>query len=353
MQEANVVPRAIKRIVFESVSKYNGHRHEIIDAPHLKQIAGRAGRFRTSAQAEGSQGNFDESKPDSKMSALQLPSPSLGLVTTMEEADLPILRKAMASELSPIMSAGIFPPTAVLLKFATYFPPSTSFSYILLRLHELSLKHPRYHLCVLKDQIAIADIIQPVKKLTTHDRIVFCAAPAAVKSQGIAPIVTAFAKCVGNNSSGGLLDIKELPLDILDQKMTPDRMYMERLELLHKALILYLWLSYRFAGVFISLAMAFYVKRLTEDKIDKMLAEYSASPEIRRRIQRMREEALRQISKLNEPVARPDDSETQTEIPDAPFLSDKARPIEQDQGLIGTHTDVMLKWYKDTSQEAS
>lgn len=339
MHKANSASRAIKRIIFESVSKFNGHRHEIIDAPHLKQIAGRAGRYRTSAQAEGPQGNFDESKPTSRTPVLQLPTPSLGLVTTMEEADLPVLRKAMDSELNPIMSAGIFPPTAILLKFATYFPPSTSFSYILLRLHELSLKHPRYHLCILKDQVAIADIIQPIKNLTTHDRIVFCAAPASVKSQGIAPIVTAFAECVGDNSSGALLDIKELPLDILDQKMTPDRMYMERLELLHKALILYLWLSYRFAGVFINQAMAFYVKRLTEDKIDKMLAEYSASPEIRERIRRMREEALRQISKLNEPVAQSDSSHFQTEISDAPVLPGQSRPGEQGRGPNETHAD--------------
>lgn len=269
---------------------------------------------------------------------MQLPSPYLGLVTTMEEADLPVLRKAMNSDLSPIMSAGIFPPTAILLKFATYFPPSTSFSYILLRLHELSLRHPRYHLCVLKDQVAIADIIQPIKNLTTHDRIIFCAAPASVKSPGISPIVTAFAKCVGDNSSGALLDIHELPLDILDQQMTPDRLYMERLELLHKALILYLWLSYRFAGVFINQAMAFYVKRLTEDKIDKMLAEYSASPEIRKRIQRMREEALRQISKLNEPVDQPDDGQEHIDMIDPCFLRDGSVLHKHDQGPNKTQT---------------
>lgn len=271
----------------------------------------------------------------------------------MEEADLPTLRKAMDSELNPIMSAGIFPPTAILLKFATYFPPSTSFSYILLRLHELSLKHPRYHLCVLKDQVAIADIIQPIKNLTTHDRIVFCAAPASVKSQGISPIVTAFAKCVGDNSSGALLDIKELPLDILDQKMTPDRAYMERLELLHKALILYLWLSYRFAGVFINQAMAFYVKRLTEDKIDKMLAEYSASPEIRKRIQRMREEALRQISKMHEPIAQPDDFQEHTEIPDASLLPEDSMLGEEENGPRKTHTGVLSNDIETSMEKGS
>lgn len=328
---------AIKRVIFESTSKFNGFHYQIIEAAHLRQIAGRAGRYRTAAQAEGPARNLDEGNEYSKTS-VSMPAPNLGLVTTLEEADLPILRQAMQSELDPIMSAGIFPPTSILLKFATYFPPTTSFSYILLRLHELSLRHPRYHLCALKDQIAIADTIQHVQNLSIHDRIVFCAAPATVKSTGMPAILAAFARCVGDNFNGALLDIPELPLDILDEEIKPDRNYMERLESLHKAMILYLWLSYRFAGVFISQAMAFHVKRLVEEKIDKMLAEYSSSPAITERIKTMREDALRQISKLNEPVAKSDDSRFQLEMPDAPLLSDsisdQRQHFRQEEALL-------------------
>ena len=261
---------------------------------------------------------------------MQIPSPNVGLVTTFERGDLPLVQRAMQTELDPIMSAGILPPTTILMKFATYFPPSTSFSYILLRLHELSLKHPRYHLCTLKDQIGIADTIQPVR-LSIHDRIVFCASPCSVKEPGMAPILHAYARCVGENTSGALLDIPEIPLELLDDGIRLDRSYMSSLEKLHKAIVLYLWLSYRFAGVFVDQAMAIYVKRLVEEKIDKMLAEYSSSPAIRERIKAMREEALRQISKLNEPFAEPDDSEVQIEMPDAPLVPEDT-PV---QGRVG------------------
>lgn len=133
-------------------------------------------------------------------------------------------------------------------------------------------------------------------------------------------IVAAFARCVGDNVSGALLDIPEVPLDILDAEFKPNREYLDQLESLHKALVLYLWLSYRFAGVFINQAMAFHVKTLVEEKIDMMLAEYSSSPEISNRIKKMREEALRQISKLNEPIARSEDSTVRTEMVGAPTL---------------------------------
>ena len=287
-----------------------------METAHLKQIAGRAGRYRTAAQAEG----MARVPDDVATPKGQERSPSVGLVTTLERDELSVVQAAMREELEPIMTAGIFPPTHVLMKFATYFPPSTDFSYILLRLHELSLMHPRYHLCTLKDQIQIADIIQPVRNLTTHDRVIFCAAPAALRVKGLPDIVAAFARCVGNNTSGALLDIPEINLDLLDKEMRIDREYMSGLEGLHQALILYLWLSYRFAGVFVNQAMAFYVKKLVEEKLDKMLTEYSASKEIRERIRKMREKALRHISKLNQPVPEPDDPQVGIEMPDLPSL---------------------------------
>ncbi|KAL9127789.1 MAG: hypothetical protein Q9217_003395 [Psora testacea] len=337
---------AIKRIIFESLQKYNGSFHEIIAFNEIKQIAGRAGRFRTAAQAER------EGESQSNESSPTIPSPNLGLVTTLEECDLPIVRKAMENEAAPIMSAGIFPPTSVLIKFAAYFPPSTSFSYILLRLHEISLMHPRFTLCQLKDQIPIADVIQPVKNLTTQDRIIFCAAPANTRQKGMDVILAAFARCVGENSSGALLDIPELPLDILDEEITLDRNYLERLEKLHKALILYLWLSYRFAGVFINQAMAFYVKGLVEERIDKMLAEFSASPQIRERIRKMREKALERIHEMAESPSDNNENEftAETEMPDKSYIHDLSdEPELADQPL---RQDIADRLYVSPGQTA-
>ena len=293
--------------MFESVYKFTGTAYEVIEPSQLKQIAGRAGRYRTAAQAEGESTTLTDS-------VAKLSTPSIGLVTTLEAADLPVLRRAMQHELDPIMSAGIFPPTNVLTRFANYYPPSTSFSYILLRLHEISLKHPRYHLCNLRDQTSVADAIQPIENLTIQDRMIFCAAPASLRGAGsIRPILQAFAKCVGNRSNGALLEIPTLPLDILDQEMKADRDYMLQLETLHKSLILYLWLSYRFAGVFISQDMAFYVKKLVEEKIDKVLAEYSSSPVIRKKLRKLREETLRHLIELDEPAVEGANSQGQIE----------------------------------------
>ena len=204
-------------------------------------------------------------------------STTVGLVTTLEKMDFPRIQRAMEAESEPVMSAGIFPPASVLIKFATYFAPETPFSYILQRLHELSSLHPRYHLCELKDKIDVADIIEPIRELTIEDRIIFCAAPASVRLQGFGDIVASFAQCVANSKdySSNLLDIPTIQLEILDREVTTDRKYLSQLETLHQALILYIWLSYRFAGVFRTQAMAVHVKEMVEERIDKVLAQVS------------------------------------------------------------------------------
>ena len=274
----------IKRIVFEATSKYNGKTHVRIPIPDLKQIAGRAGRYRIAPPAKlprdsvQTVGDNIGDGLSSKSNSLPTERPSstnVGLVTTLEQIDFPHLQRAMNTEAEPVMAAGIFPPSQVLVKFAAYFAPGTPFSYVLQRLHQVSSLHPRYFLCDLRDKIIIADMIEPVKNLTIEDRILFCGAPVSGRDVGFDAIVVSFAQCLANSRevSSNILDIPTLKLEILDQPMSTAREYLNSLELLHKALILYIWLSYRFAGVFTTQAMAIYLKGIVEERIDKVLAQ--------------------------------------------------------------------------------
>lgn len=272
---------SIKRIIFTTTSKFNGRSEVPVEISQIKQIAGRAGRYRTAAQAATS----DTPPEDSTSTGAKVPSASpispaksLGLVTTLNRGDLSVIHNAMESQADPIMSAGILPPVDVLVRFAAYFPPSTPFSYILLRLHNTSILHPRFHLCSLKEHLKIADIIEPVKNLTISDRIIFCVSPASMKDEPLQPVLRAFAECVGNNSGGGILDIKALDLELLNMHVTVgSRDYLQKLECLHKSLVLYLWLSYRFAGIFNTQAMAFYVKKIAEERIQVALTTVSTN----------------------------------------------------------------------------
>ena len=293
---------AIKRIIFESSSKFDGLRRRTLSVADIKQIAGRAGRYRVAgqaAQAPVSEQDLSAAKGDSAPPLAQQAPPSpvsnehVGLVTTLETFDFPLISSAMTTEPEPIHSAGLFPPSPILERFASYFPPGTPFSYILTRLHELSQMHSRFHLCGLKDQVWVADLIEGIPGLTISDRNIICSSPASKTDNDLwRELMPAFARCIAEQSGGNIVDIQELPLEILEADVSPSREYLRELERLHKGLVTYLWLSYRFAGIFNTRALAFHVKGMVEEKIEWVLGQFSFSEKERRRVAARRETAL-------------------------------------------------------------
>jgi ATP-dependent RNA helicase SUPV3L1/SUV3 len=289
---------AIKRIVFESSTKFNGTINQTLAIADIKQIGGRAGRFRTAEQGHANAASEEElavAKGDFKPEdAPERKDESVGIVTTLEKFDFPIVRAAMATEPEPIKTAGILPPAALLERFASYFPPGTPFSYIITRLHELCQLNSRFHLCGLKDQVWIADLIEPVQGLTAADRNVLCAVPARKGDNDMwKKLMPAYANAIATQNGGNLLDFQDLPLEILELHITPNREYLKTLEKLHHGVVAYLWLSYRFAGAFTTRALAFHVKELVEQKIEKTLGQLSFSQLHRKRLAQQREEAMR------------------------------------------------------------
>lgn len=219
-------------------------------------------------------------------------SSTVGLVTTLEKFDFPVIAAAMKAEPEPIRTAGIFPPAPIVERFATYFPPGTPFSYILMRLHELSQMHSRFHLCGLKDQLWIADLIEPVQGLTTTDRNILCACPASKTEDLFKHLMPAFARCIEQQRGGSLFEMQEIPLEILELEASASRDYLRQLERLHKAVVAYLWLSYRFAGIFTTRPLAFHVKGLVEEKIEQVLSQFSFTEAQRKKITAAREQSI-------------------------------------------------------------
>jgi ATP-dependent RNA helicase SUPV3L1/SUV3 len=298
---------AIKRMIFESSSKFDGIARGPLSIAAIKQIGGRAGRFRTAAQAT------DVAATPEALAAARAAAPSIdpkatyvmprsgdvpdniGVVTTLEDFDYPVVLNAMRSDPEPLTTAGLFPPTPVLERFASYFPPGTPFSYILTRLHELSQMHRRFHLCGLRDQVWVADLIEPVEGLTVSDRNLVCACPASKSDIKLwRHLMPALARCIATQSGGDLLDIEELPLDVLDENLDFTKESLTELERLHKGLVAYLWLSYRFAGVFRTRNLATHVKGLVEERIEYTLANMNLNDEKRRAMLLKRDKAQRE-----------------------------------------------------------
>lgn len=290
---------AIKRVVFETSSKFDGLQRKTLSVADIKQIGGRAGRFKTALQAERSAAS-EQSLPAPKgetSAPLEQPASvqdeTQGLVTTLEQFDYPVVASAMESEPEPIVSAGLFPPASVVERFASYFPPGTPFSYILTRLHELSQMHERFHLCGLRDQVWVADMIESVLNLTIADRITICCAPASKADKELwKKLMPVYARNIGDQTPVNIADIQELPIEVLEQPISASKDYLRELERLHKGIVTYLWLSYRFAGIFRTRALAFHLKGMVEERIEEVLKHFSFTESQRRRIAKAREQHL-------------------------------------------------------------
>lgn len=180
-------------------------------------------------------------------------------------------------------SAGITPPSSLVQRFSSYFPPGTPFSYILVRLGEISQFNPRYHICAQRDTIEIADAIHSVKGLTIDDRIVLTSAPCPMRVPELVRLIKELAICIDEQRGGKLLEIRNLNLELLEEDVDEQRSdfanskYLTKLETLHKGIILYLWLSYRFPGIFMSRPLATHVKEMVESNIEFTLKRLSFS----------------------------------------------------------------------------
>ncbi|KXX76115.1 ATP-dependent RNA helicase suv3, mitochondrial [Madurella mycetomatis] len=259
----------IKRVIFESSSKFDGVGHRLLNVPEIKQIGGRAGRYRTAAQEISG----TESKP--------VP----GVVTALDDEDLLVVQKAFETEAAQIETAGVFPPPAVIERFHSYFPPRTPTTFVLARLREMARLSDWFQLCDFRVAFDIADAIQKYD-LSISDRCVFLHVPINFKDENQVEALKAFAKCVAEMGSGHLLDFDEIDLDVLEAPRpttaAEQGQHLHRLESLHMIITMYLWLSYRYQGVFQSQNLAFRVKEMVEAKINEHLENVSFVPEIQR-----------------------------------------------------------------------
>lgn len=280
----------IKRVIFEQTQKRDKFGFRAISTSELKQIGGRAGRYRTASAAIKDGLQAAAAAENAAPPPPQVKAP--GLVTCLEDDDITAIQTAFKQDPEPIKTAGIQIPPSLLERFSAYFPPNTPLSYIIIRLRDIAHVSSRYHMCSFAEMADVADLIQPYP-MSIFDRCVFLNAPVALRENDGKKVLQAFAKCASEMSGGHLLEIPGLNLEILEETRESfpggPANYLRELEAFHKAITLYLWLSYRYSGVFRSQGLAFHVKKLVEDKIDECLGDIDFTEESRQaRVSRSR-----------------------------------------------------------------
>lgn len=274
---------SIKRIIFNSISKYDGTKQVQLSIPQIKQIAGRAGRYRSA--------HDDKTKKSlSSPSGEDKSEENVGLVSCLDEEDLPIIQSALRTEAPSLRRAGIVPPAEFLEEYSQRLPVPVPFEYLLRKVSAHVTLHPRFFQCDMRDKLALARITDDVKGLSIEQRVNITAAPSPGRNPILAKCLTSLARIVADRRNVDVSDVPEIPLEVLAQPPTADRSYLEALESLHQCLVLFLWLSYRFITNLRDKDMAMHAKAITEQKINWTLRAFSANPKLRERLRQIRRE---------------------------------------------------------------
>lgn len=286
--EAKADCRKINRIIFESLSKFDGKNEVPLSLSSVKQIAGRAGRFgqTRSNTATTAEDNSDNAITDEIASAG-------GVVTTLHAADLPLLRAMLPLSLPPLTRATIDFPPAAINDLAPLLPASTTYADLLENFGALVKLPPNTVLSDISRFYTQADAVESFRDVLTIDEVeILTLAPFNRRDPKVAAIFGNMVRSFATDFHVSIDDVLEesrllrtlktveetlaalppLPptLGIYRQYLAPPITIaaIPLLESLHKALVVYIWLSFRLELGFPDRQLASEYKARTEKVLD-------------------------------------------------------------------------------------
>ena len=216
------------------MEKFDSGQLRHLYAPQIKQIAGRAGRFRV-AGAEESPGDVG------------------GSTTTIRSQDLPVLIEGLAAENPPLEQAMLWPPWRVFEKFSQEFPDGTPLATMVSQFADLGATTGHYRVLESETQIILAQAIEDIGGIDLESRYSITLAPIATRNQDEVDLfirlatVLARAKPVTVESPTlkiPLWFIDKVPGDLKVGNGKWTAVKLHTLEMIHKLIMIYCWLSY-------------------------------------------------------------------------------------------------------------
>ncbi|EPS36099.1 hypothetical protein H072_10492 [Dactylellina haptotyla CBS 200.50] len=289
---------SIKRVIFSTMYKYNGKEQVVIPVPLTRQIAGRAGRYRSSADdskktavappsVEGSEG-WETAIAEALVEPpppTSIPSDGkTGYTTTFVERDLGLLRENMNTEPPPIEQAIVLPRNTVVENYCALFPANTPFWQILAKMGSQADVSELFKFSNIKPMIDVAKLLEPTEDevskgndvlshLSDIEKINLSLAPVKLNIEACVKAFREFARVIAQGKRSTLLTISRKIIDIeaLDVKAEQPEIMIKRLEELHTVIMLYAWCQQRFRHTLTGEDITQRLKEEVETKIDEAM----------------------------------------------------------------------------------
>ncbi|KAK6499778.1 RNA helicase [Arthrobotrys musiformis] len=311
---------SIKRVIFSTMHKFNGKENVEIPIPLTRQIAGRAGRYRSASddakktpalapsptvppegeKTETWDPTIDVGVAPSNIETPATPAPTgppvdakTGFTTTFVQRDLEILRRNMDTEPPAIEEAIVLPRNSVFENYCALFKAGTPFHEMLSKISSQASVGNLFKFTNVKLMIETAKLLEPTEvekrdsdgtlsKLSDMEKIILSLAPVKLNVESCVKAFREFAKMIALGRRSTLLTISKKAVDIeaLDISAEDPTFMIKRLEELHTVIMLYSWCSQRFRHVLSGDHITEKLKAATEEKIDTAMKELDASKKV-------------------------------------------------------------------------
>ncbi|KAL8292464.1 hypothetical protein RQP46_001076 [Phenoliferia psychrophenolica] len=270
----------IKRIVFETLHKWDGKAEVTLSMPQIKQIAGRAGRYGV------------HSSPTAPDDADAVLNTTAGVVTTLDESDMDLLRAAIISPIVQVTQAVLQPPRTTFRGVQQLLPSTTPLSKVNEIVLALAHTSPLYSPVASVAPASVTDALEHVRPLSFAERTTLSSSPVNARDPKAVGALVGFAELFSKGepiiiddwaAQAGLTRALQKVEDAasapsLDEvaatapKAVGTVGTLQNLESFHRSLTLYLWLSYRLPVGFVDHANARTMRKKVERAIDLTLA---------------------------------------------------------------------------------
>lgn len=236
----------IKRVIFTTLSKFDGENIRYLDIPQIKQIAGRAGRY-------------DPEKQQSEG----------GLVNCVRLKDKRVIQHALETPSPPVQRAVLMPPKEIIR--ASALDKGQNFSTVLREVYVKAAIGDFYERPREGSSVAVAMLYDNLNGLTFDDKVVLASAPVAIAPE----VQRVFKRMCAVIAQGAITTILDV-FPAIERLDIPDILPID-LEITHKVITLYLWLSYRFPCNFTDREGARDLKILCEQRFTSVLSRATIS----------------------------------------------------------------------------
>ncbi|CCF59565.1 hypothetical protein KAFR_0H01550 [Kazachstania africana CBS 2517] len=243
---------AIDRIIFMTDVKFNGKELVNLTASNIRQIGGRAGRYKDTK---------DE--------------PSKGFITATKSSVLKSIRDGMEAPMSYLDKIVVWPTDEICAKLMVRYPPRTKLSFLLKKFEEQLENHSKqlFKLPDLESKLKTIDLFERMNTIPFHEKLRLSTAP--VKD---APLVKdafkQFCETISERYTKSLLSY-DFPFHTLDYSYIQNERYdLEHYESLYNIITLFFWLSNRYPAYFIDTESAKDLRNFCEliifEKLDRL-----------------------------------------------------------------------------------